>query len=73
MYVVPGFFMCMLLLLVNHSQIHTHTYIHTQQCLDKAALDWTSSPNGAILLNGEPFHIKGKSGVNVCVYVLNEE
>lgn len=31
------------------------------QCLDKATLDWTSSPNGAVLLNGKPFHIKGIS------------
>src|SRR6056297_4192828 len=30
------------------------------QCLYKDTLEWTSSPNGAVLLNGNAFHIKGK-------------
>ncbi|EWM20764.1 cellulase 2 [Nannochloropsis gaditana] len=31
------------------------------QCLYKDTLEWTSSPNGAVLLNGNAFHIKGIS------------
>lgn len=33
----------------------------SRQCLYKDTLEWTSSPNGAVLLNGNAFHIKGKS------------
>lgn len=44
-----------------YSSSHSTCPPHTPQCLDKSKLSWTSSPNGGILLNGEPFHMKGIS------------
>lgn len=44
-----------------YSSPHSTCPPHTPQCLDKSKLSWMSSPNGGILLNGEPFHMKGIS------------